>query len=117
MTTRPDLSWLGRRCHVTVDRALGSAHPRFPELRYPVNYGYIEGTRAGDGLEIDAYILGVDEPIEAYTGLCIAVIHRKDDREDKLVVARSPICRRIICQETDFIERFFETEIFLWKNF
>ncbi len=50
MTTRPDLWSLGRRCHVNVDRS-------------PVNCGYIDWTRPGDGLEIDAYILRVDEPI------------------------------------------------------
>ena len=63
MTTRPDLWSLGRRCHVTVDRSLCSAHPRFTDLRYPVNCGYIDWTRPGDGLEIEAYILRIDEPI------------------------------------------------------
>ena len=41
---------------VTVDRPLGSAHPDYPEMIYPMNYGYIEGIMAPDGEEQDAYI-------------------------------------------------------------
>mgnify|MGYP001158752783 CR=1 FL=1 len=105
MTRRSDVWSLGRRCHVTVDRSLCSAHRRFTDLRYPVNFGYIDWSRPGDGLEFDACTLRVDEPIEAYTGLLMPVIHQKDDFEDKLVVARSPNWRRINCQETDFSKR------------
>ena len=36
---------------VVVDRPLGSAHPVYPELIYPVNYGYVPGVPAGDGEE------------------------------------------------------------------
>ncbi len=31
-----------------IDRPCGSAHPRFPEVIYPVDYGYLEGTSGGD---------------------------------------------------------------------
>ena len=31
---------------VTVDRPLGSRHPKYKEMYYPVNYGYIEGIAA-----------------------------------------------------------------------
>ena len=44
---------------VTVDRPLGSFHPKYPDLYYPVNYGYIKGVMALDGEEQDAYILGI----------------------------------------------------------
>ena len=43
---------------VTVDRPLGSFHPQYPELYYPVNYGYIKGVMAPDGEEQDAYMGG-----------------------------------------------------------
>jgi inorganic pyrophosphatase len=42
---------------------------------------------AGDGEPVDAYILGVDAPVQKFTGKVIAVIHRLNDVEDKLVVA------------------------------
>lgn len=49
---------------VTVDRPLGSYHPKHKDLYYPVNYGYIEGIITPDGEEQDAYILGIDYPVK-----------------------------------------------------
>ena len=62
---------------VTVDRELGSHHPEYPDLLYPVNYGYIRGIQAPDGEEQDAYLLGVYQPVKEFTGEVIAIIHRK----------------------------------------
>lgn len=45
------------------------------------------GETAPDGEDLDAYVLGVDRPLDIFRGLVIAVIHREDDVEDKLVVA------------------------------
>lgn len=72
---------------VTIDRPIGSAHPERSDLIYPINYGYINGIFAGDGEEQDAYIVGVSEPVSSFTGKVIAVIKRKNDVEDKVVVA------------------------------
>lgn len=41
---------------VVVDRPQGSAHPRFPDIIYPLDYGYLEGTSAGDGEGIDVWL-------------------------------------------------------------
>ena len=49
--------------------------------------GAESGTLAGDGEPIDAYVLGVDVPVEVVTGTVVGVIERADDVEDKLVVA------------------------------
>jgi len=54
---------IGRVVTVTVDRPLGSYHPKYSEMYYPVNYGYVEGIMAPDGEEQDAYILGADEKV------------------------------------------------------
>ena len=98
---------------VTVDRPLGSFHPKHPDLYYPVNYGYINGVMAPDGEEQDAYILGVSEPVEEFTGRVIAIIHRYDDIEEKWVVA--PESMRIsadeIMQQVSFQEQFFQSEV------
>ena len=94
---------------VTVDRPLGSFHPQYPDLYYPVNYGYIKGVMAPDGEEQDAYILGISEPVTEFTGRVIAIIHRHDDIEEKWVVA--PDAMRIsadeIMQRVSFQEQFF----------
>jgi len=79
-------SYLGQLVRIQMDRPLGSCHPDHG-FQYLLNYGFVPGTRAPDGEELDAYLLGVDEPVERFTGRCIAVIHRLDDDDDKLVLA------------------------------
>ena len=98
---------------VLVDRPLGSAHPEHPDLIYPVNYGFVPGLFAADGEEQDAYVLGVEEPVERFTGRLIAVIRRLDDREDKWVLAPEGrrFSREEIAEAVSFQERFFHTEI------
>ena len=81
-------SVIGRTITVTVDRPLGSYHPKHKDMYYPINYGYVEGVMAPDGEEQDAYILGVAEAVEKFTGKIIAVVHRNDDVEEKWVVAQ-----------------------------
>lgn len=71
---------------MTIDRPKGSHHPVYKDLCYPINYGYIDGVMAPDGEEQDAYIIGIDEPVKKFTGKVVAIIHRKDDIEDKWVV-------------------------------
>ena len=75
-------SIIGRTVTVTIDRPLGSYHPKHKDIFYPINYGYIEGIMAADGEEQDAYILGVDKALEKFTGKIIAIVHRKNDVED-----------------------------------
>lgn len=104
---------IGAAVTVLVDRPLGSAHPEYPELIYPVNYGYIPGIMAADGEEQDAYILGMDRPLKRFSGQVVAVIHRLDDTEDKWVVAPegSRFTKEQIAAAVDFQERYFQSEI------
>ena len=104
---------IGKTVTVTVDRPLGSFHPRHPDLYYPINYGYIEGIMAPDGEEQDAYILGVEIPIDRFTGQVIAIIHRNDDVETKWVVAppEMDFTREQIAAATHFQEQYFDTRI------
>lgn len=80
-------TFLGQLVTVTVDRPLGSYHPRHNDIVYSVNYGYLPGVVAPDSEALDAYVLGIDVPLETFYGRAIAIIHRKDDDDDKLVVA------------------------------
>lgn len=70
---------IGRTVTVTVDRPLGSYHPEHKDMYYLINYGYVEGIMAPDGEEQDAYILGVDEAIEKFTGKENIIISTVDD--------------------------------------
>lgn len=78
-------------------------------MEYELNYGFIPETKAADGGEIDAYIVGVFEPVAVFEGQCIAILHRLDDVEDKLIV--SPIgqvfSNEEIVEMTQFQEQFF----------
>ncbi len=104
--------YLGKIIEVTIDRPLDSKHPRHG-FDYPVNYGFIPGTTSGDGEELDAYVLGVDEPRENFTGRCIAVIHRTNDDDDKLVVVPDGVTLSDdeIRAATHFQEQYFVSDI------
>lgn len=96
-----------------IDRPLGSCHPRHPDLVYLVNYGEISGVLAADGDWQDAYILGVDVPVESFTGELIAVIRRRADVEDKWVLA--PEGMRFTAEEimeaVRFQEQYFDSYV------
>ena len=104
--------YLGKIVIVKIDRKMGSIHPKWGFV-YPVNYGYIPDTVSGDGEEIDAYVLGVFEPIENFEGIVTAIIHRINDDDDKLIVTKQGVnyTDEQIIALTQFQERFFEHEI------
>ncbi len=106
---------IGTRVHVTVDRKMGSVHPEHADMYYELNYGYVDGVIGGDGEPQDAYIVGVDAPLDALDGVVIAVIHRLNDVEDKWVVAPEGVKlkKEEIKALTDFGEKYFKTVIFM----
>src|SRR5262245_3255702 len=85
---------------VVIDRPQGSAHPRYPELIYPLDYGYLAGTTGGDGHGIDLW-LG-SEGVRVIKGLLCTVDLFKRDMEIKLLLG---------CTEADIkvIETFLNT--------
>jgi len=101
---------LGKRVHLIVDRPIGYLHG---DILYPVNYGYIPGILAGDGEEQDAYILGVSQPVSSFDGRVIGAVCRKDDCEDKLVVAPEGMLlhQGQIAQAVHFQEQYFDSYI------
>ena len=104
--------FLGKKVKAVMDRPMGSKHPKWNFI-YPINYGYIPNTISGEGEELDAYIVGIFEPVEEYEGKCIAAIHRLDDDDDKLVIApeEKTYTKQQIEALVEFQERFFEHEI------
>jgi inorganic pyrophosphatase len=76
--------YLNQTVHAVIERPLGSKHSKHG-FEYEVNYGHVPNTLAADGEEIDVYVLVINEPIEEFTGKCIAIVHRFDDDDDKLV--------------------------------
>ena len=105
-------NYLSQILTATIDRPLGSKHPKWGFV-YEVNYGYIPDTISWDGEEFDVYVLGIDEPIGTFTGRCIAIIHRTNDDDDKLILAPDGVdfSDADIKKLTHFQEQFFESEI------
>lgn len=101
--------FIGQVVDVVIDREFGSKHPKHGFI-YPVNYGYIPNTISGDGEELDCYVLGVFEPIKEFKGKCIAIIHRTNDDDDKLVIVEEgrQYSDDAIEALVEFQEKYFE---------
>ena len=109
---RESYGFIGKNVRVRIDRPLNSKHTKHGFV-YEANYGYVPNTVSGDGEELDAYVLGVNEPVQEFTGKCIAVIHRTNDDDDKLIIVPEDknLTDEEIRQFTNFQEQFFESEI------
>ena len=106
---------IGKTVTVTVDRPLGSRHPKHADILYTLNYGFVPDVLAPDGEEQDVYILGVEEPVRTFTGTVIAIIHRLNDIEDKWVVAPAGMTfsKEMIAKLTAFQEQYFDSVILM----
>jgi len=76
---------------IIIDRPKGSLHPRYPELIYPFDYGYLDNTTASDGGGIDVWIGSLKitahaEVGELLTGILCTFDTLKRDAEIKLLI-------------------------------
>ena len=109
--------YIGKIVNVVMDRPLGSKHPKYGFI-YTLNYGYIPNTVSGDGEELDAYVLGEFEPLNTFTGRVIALIHRTNDDDDKLIVVKDGknYTDDQIMALTEFQERWYDSIIIREKK-
>ncbi len=109
--------YIGKIVNVVMDRPLGSKHPKYGFI-YTLNYGYIPNTVSGDGEELDAYVLGEFEPLKTFTGKVIALIHRTNDDDDKLIVVKDGknYTDDQIRTLTEFQERWYDSIIIREKK-
>jgi len=105
--------FLGRHLTIVIDRPIGSRHPQHEDIEYKLNYGFVPGILSPDGEELDAYIYGVSRPLRRFTGTVIAVVHRRDDVEDKLIVAPSGMVayEPQLQEAVHFQEQYFNTSL------
>ena len=101
--------FLNKIVKIKIDRPFGSKHPKHGFI-YPVNYGYVPNTISGDNEELDAYLLGIFEPVDEFEGKCIAIIHRTNDDDDKLIIVPSnkDYSDDAINALVEFQEQYFE---------
>lgn len=104
--------YLNKNVKVVIDRTMGSKHPDW-DMIYPVNYGHVSKTVSADGEELDCYVLGIFEPLNEFEGKCIAIIHRLNEDDDKLIIVpkNKDFSNKEIEALIEFQERFFEHEI------
>ena len=107
-------SYLGKTVRIGIDRPIGYVHRKGEKtLVYPINYGYIPNVLGGDGEELDVYLMDVSTPVEQYTGEIIGIVYRRNDVEDKLIMA--PIGTRHTAEEIaeaiHFQEKYYDTYV------
>lgn len=105
--------YIGKEVEIIIDRPLGSKHPKH-DMTYDVNYGYVPNTTSADGEEIDAYLLGENKPVKKAIGRCIAVVHRTNDDDDKLIIVKDGfenLSDEEILKQINFQEKYFISEI------
>jgi inorganic pyrophosphatase len=78
------LDELIKSSEIVIDRPKGTAHPRYPDLIFPLDYGYLKGTTGGDGDGIDVWI--GTAPHRKLTAIAATVDMTKRDSETKLII-------------------------------
>ena len=73
---------------IAVDRPRGSHHPRYLGTIYPLDYGYLVGTMAGDGAGLDTWIGSL--PDRAITGIVCTVDSLFRNAEIKVLLGCTP---------------------------
>ena len=68
---------------IVIDRPRGSAHPRFPDFVYPVDYGYLQDTASMDGAGIDVWVGSSEKKVDAV--MCIVDLMKRDS-EIKILI-------------------------------
>ena len=68
---------------IVIDRPMGSAHPRFPDFIYRVDYGYLKDTSSMDGAEIDVWVGSGEKTVDAV--MCIVDLMKRDS-EIKILI-------------------------------
>ncbi|MFZ6031332.1 MAG: inorganic pyrophosphatase [Chloroflexota bacterium] len=81
-------------CPVVIDRPLGSAHPRYPTLVYPLDYGYLDGSTTVDGGGLDIWVGSCGE--RSLTALALTVDLFKRDAEIKLLLGCSEAEQQVV---------------------
>lgn len=106
-------SYREKMVDVIIDRPIGSVHPKYEDMIYPLNYGFIPNVFGGDDEELDVYLMGVNVPVKEYKAKVIAIVHRHNDVEDKLVAAPEGMSftKMEIEDAVRFQEQYFESEI------
>lgn len=99
------LDKLVSQSRIVIERPKGTAHPRFPDFIYQVDYGYLENTSSMDGAGIDVWV-GTKEGKRIEAIMCIVDLMKKDS-EIKILIGCTEEEKAIIYQthnETEYMK-------------
>jgi inorganic pyrophosphatase len=98
------LDELVKNSEIIIDRPKGTAHPKFPDFIYKVDYGYLKETTAMDGGGIDVWVGTGEKKIDA---IVVIVDLMKKDSEIKILIGCTEEEKQIIYQthnETEYMK-------------
>lgn len=98
------LDTLLAQSEIIIDRPHGTAHPRFPDFIYPLDYGYLENTSSMDGGGIDVWLGSGEKTLDAV--VCIVDLMKRDS-EIKLLIGCTEEEKAIVYEvhnETPFMK-------------
>lgn len=98
------LDQLVEESEIIIDRSKGNRHPRYHNLSYEVDYGYLKGTSSMDGHGIDLWRGTKENPM--LDAIICTVDLRKKDSEIKLLLGCT-------AAEKEFIYRFHNQDQYL----
>lgn len=114
---RDSYDFLGKEVDVIIDRKINSTHPKYKDMIYEVNYGYVPNTKSGDGEELDVYLIDEEKEVSTYRGKCIGILQRLNESDDKLIVVNTSSHKKYtedeILEKINFQEKYFESLIIL----
>ena len=90
---------------IVIDRPKGTAHPRFPDFIYKVDYGYLNHTTSMDGGGIDVWV-GTDKEKKVDAIMCIVDLMKRDS-EIKILIGCTEEEKRLVYQthnETQYMK-------------
>ncbi len=89
------LDKLADNSEIVIDRPKGTAHPKYPDFIYRVDYGYLKDTSSMDGAGIDVWVGSGEKKIDAI--MCIVDLLKRDS-EIKILIGCTEEEKQIIYQ-------------------
>ena len=89
---------------IIIDRPKGTAHPKYPNFIYRVDYGYLSNTSSMDGAGIDVWVGSGDKKVDAI--MCIVDLMKRDS-ETKILIGCTEEEKAIVYEthnETKFMK-------------
>ncbi|HNX15366.1 MAG TPA: inorganic pyrophosphatase [Oscillospiraceae bacterium] len=99
------LDTLVGQSEIVIDRPKGSAHPRYLDFIYPVDYGYLKNTFSMDGGGIDVWV-GTDPARKIDAVMCIVDLMKRDS-EIKILIGCNEEEKALVYQthnESEFMK-------------